>query len=355
VVKFKNEACVSSSSLATGQSSFRNGTCYSQSECSEKGGNSKGSCASGFGVCCVFTFNQATNTINVNDSYLQNPGFPSAYSETSAVTYTIQKCSNDVCWLRLDFEQFSNLGPADTVETTGGACQDSFSVTVSTGQSIPNICGTNTGQHIYVDIGALPSDTATVNFNFGNTASTNRIWDVKASQIPCGANYAPPNGCLQYQTGLTGRITTFNFAATDSQQHLASQSYSHCIRQEAGFCCIQYQVCSDMNSFSIDTMAKEDGPPVTGGPALHDAACKTLDYVQIENSNGGCTDNGAGIFRSKYCGGFFTDFTSGKANTPVCDCTRPFEVNFFTDAIADAMAAVLPNRGVCLEYTQLPC
>ena len=37
------------------------------------------------------------------------------------------------------------------------------------------------------------------------------------------------------------------------------------------------------------------------------------------------------------------------------DCTRPFEVNFFTDAIADAMAAVLPNRGVCLEYTQLPC
>ena len=39
----------------------------------------------------------------------------------------------------------------------------------------------------------------------------------------------------------------------------------------------------------------------------------------------------------------------------VLDCTRPFEVNFFTDAIADAMAAVLPNRGVCLEYTQLPC
>ena len=32
---------------------------------------------------------------------------------------------------RLDFEQFSNLGPADTVETTGGACQDSFSVTVN--------------------------------------------------------------------------------------------------------------------------------------------------------------------------------------------------------------------------------
>ena len=33
--------------------------------------------------------------------------------------------------LRLDFEQFTTLGPADTVETNGGACVDSFTVTVS--------------------------------------------------------------------------------------------------------------------------------------------------------------------------------------------------------------------------------
>ena len=39
-----------------------------------------------------------------------------------------------------------------------------------------------------------------------------------------------------------------------------------------------------MNSFSIDSAAKEAGPPVTGGPALHDAAC-TLDYVQIESKS----------------------------------------------------------------------
>ena len=32
----------------------------------------------------------------------------------------------------------------------------------------------------------------------------------------------PPNGCLQYWITMTGRITTFNFWATDSI-HLANQ------------------------------------------------------------------------------------------------------------------------------------
>ena len=39
---------------------------------------------------------------------------------------------SDVCYLRLDFESFTMLGPADTVETLGGACsRDTFKVTVS--------------------------------------------------------------------------------------------------------------------------------------------------------------------------------------------------------------------------------
>jgi len=37
----------------------------------------------------------------------------------------------DICWLRLDFETFQTLGPAVSVETTGGLCQDTFVVTVN--------------------------------------------------------------------------------------------------------------------------------------------------------------------------------------------------------------------------------
>jgi hypothetical protein len=37
----------------------------------------------------------------------------------------------DVCWLRLDFESFTLLGPTVSTETQGGLCPDTFRVTVS--------------------------------------------------------------------------------------------------------------------------------------------------------------------------------------------------------------------------------
>ena len=47
IVRFKNDGCNSSSGL--------NGTCYSSADCSNLGGSAFGSCASGFGVCCIGT------------------------------------------------------------------------------------------------------------------------------------------------------------------------------------------------------------------------------------------------------------------------------------------------------------
>merc|ERR1712110_92732 len=46
VVKFPNDVCSGTS---------RNGTCYTAEECSVKGGTTDGSCAAGFGVCCLFS------------------------------------------------------------------------------------------------------------------------------------------------------------------------------------------------------------------------------------------------------------------------------------------------------------
>ena len=45
IVKFNNDAC----SAIDGTT----GTCYTASECTANGGQDKGPCASGFGVCCV--------------------------------------------------------------------------------------------------------------------------------------------------------------------------------------------------------------------------------------------------------------------------------------------------------------
>jgi hypothetical protein len=40
---------------------------------------------------------------------------------------------------------------------------------------------------VYLDAGALSTDTATLAFAFSGTFS--RYWDIKVTQIPCNSNY----------------------------------------------------------------------------------------------------------------------------------------------------------------------
>ena len=55
-------------------------------------------------------------------------------------------------------------------------------------------------------------------------------------ETPCMYISSPPNGCLQYHTGIDGRFTTFNYdnPTTAQQTHLRNQNYRICIRQEEG-------------------------------------------------------------------------------------------------------------------------
>ena len=73
----------------------RNGTCYTTTECTDEGGTASGNCASGFGICCLFTLSSSSSlTVSQNNTYIQNPSFPSVYTDTSALTYTINKCAD---------------------------------------------------------------------------------------------------------------------------------------------------------------------------------------------------------------------------------------------------------------------
>ena len=68
-----------------------------------------------------------------------------------------------------------------------------------------------------------------------------------------------PSDCLQYYTGINGRVKSFNFA---SQVQIASLSYTACIRQEEGFCGIQWKatqgLASTLDAFDLsdDTTAR---------------------------------------------------------------------------------------------------
>ena len=128
--------------------------------------------------------------------------------------------------------------------------------------------------------------------------ANNRLWEIKISQFECSSAYRQPNGCLQYHTGNSGRIETFNYGATgvvpDLIQHLPNQQYNICIRQELGQCCIQYSVCMDMtagmNAMSLGLLAMA-GNNVAGV----DTDCAT-DFLSIEAASATCYNGVGGSF-----------------------------------------------------------
>lgn len=71
-----------------------------------------------------------------------------------------------------------------------------------------------------------------------------RMWRIRISQIECSSIARADAGCLQYHTGVYGRVKSFNFDMNVGSQ-LSNQDYSICIRTERNFCSIQYTACQD--------------------------------------------------------------------------------------------------------------
>ena len=74
---FPNDGC-------SGETSGLVGVCLSGSECAAMtGGRAEGSCASGFGVCCVSSVTGCGVSVAVNSTHLQNPGYSGPTTEAS--------------------------------------------------------------------------------------------------------------------------------------------------------------------------------------------------------------------------------------------------------------------------------
>ena len=110
-----------------------------------RSGTASGSCASSFGVCCIFEKTCDGGSVSQNLTYFTS----SSRAVGAACELTICKCATDVCQLRLDFETFVlsdpvtattiTVGPATAAAGTAnsiGQCNvDTFSVTVPGGKS----------------------------------------------------------------------------------------------------------------------------------------------------------------------------------------------------------------------------
>ena len=55
------------------------------------------------------------------------------------------------------------------------------------------------------------NDCHQVTFHLGADQSVARQWNIKVTQFECGNEMGGPCGCLQYFTGQSGSIASFNF------------------------------------------------------------------------------------------------------------------------------------------------
>ena len=211
VVTFPNSAC--------GASNGYNGTCYTASECTAKGGTASGTCASSFGVCCVFSI-ACGGSSSANNSYAIISSY-STSSDADPCTYTFCKTSTDVCKLRIDFDTLVLSDPttiSSTAAVTDGArigyCHtDSLTVSNPGGSVPPIICGYNTGQHMYITA-SDQCNQINIDIDTGSTTTT-RKWQIKVTQYECGNMMAPEQDCLQYHTAQTG-LNKFGLSKKDN-------------------------------------------------------------------------------------------------------------------------------------------
>jgi len=254
------------------------------------------------------------------------------------------------------------------------------------------------GQHIFVD--ACPAGNVAA-FSF-NDDSVARSYDIRVIQFECGDTQAGTTGCLQYFTGPTGTIASFNFpmgltTVGSTVTHLNSQHYQACFRREVGRCSICYipsvtiattaaQTIATQSSFGIS----EDGPTDGSAESETGPAQCTTDYVTIPFAFRGdqsfatdttvpLFDNGAdnvADLKNRFCGRIFAAdedlasedvFATAATAISVCSIARPFRFNVdfddFEDTVGTAAMAgdndlgLAPGGiiGFSLDYTQLAC
>ena len=169
---------------------------------------------------------------------------------------------------------------------------------------MPVLCGNNSGQHIYVDVRGrsetnlnlltMPifpkpvgvhneTDSSRTIVEWLHEVSPERGWKILVTQIPCDCQDSSlpdslaPTGCLQYHTGITGTISSFNFHGTIMNYepcyfgnettcgapiwtgHLNSLDYSTCIRSAPGYCGIAFEQ-GDAESFQLSGLDSGNTP-----------------------------------------------------------------------------------------------
>ena len=165
-------------------------------------------------------------------------------------------------------------GASTTTGKKGQCSDDSLTISNPSGPNPPLVCGTLTGQHMYID---ASSSCHTIMAMIGSTdTTTTREWSMRVQQIECNNPLLAPEGCLQYNTGTTGYIYNFGWVgttalATSTTAHQNNQAYNICFRTEEGYCSMEYFSPTAGFSVGVNAIASE---------SLFGDSC-TGDYLRI--------------------------------------------------------------------------
>jgi len=362
VVNFPNDACASGT---TG----KNGTCYTSAECSTKGGTNSGTCANSFGVCCIFE-KSCGSTVSENSTYFTSTDISTTSTSGTTCNMEVCKSSSSVCQLRLDFDTFTTAGPLTTTTLTGtvpvngivdstgvnrvGNCEDDqFSIVSPGNKNPPTICGTSSGDHMYVDASDSCTTLQYLRSASAASGSTAADFSIKITQVECTSKTKSPIGCTQYHTASSGTINSYNYqSGSGTGTHLGNQNYAICVRPDRGACAICYSavgtefaMSTDANAVGLDTVCGTTGVAASN------------DYIEIPG--GVCGPAGDSVFSAdRYCGtnglicpGAIAGAASATApfNT-VCTQSKPFKVNVFTNDYEGAAAATDEGQAVPLNW-----
>jgi len=357
VVKFANDQCAGNNG--------KNGTCFTEDECESRNGAASGECAEGYGVCCVFSL-ECGGMRKENCTY-----FESTNGQMGPCAAEICKMSSDIAQIRLDFDKFVLNGPSTAtastfkalagVQNAGGAeatqatnCMtDQFAVTAPGSHGSPVICGTNTGEHMYVDA----SDNCNkIVFNIGSSTAE---WSIKVMQYSMDFSNKAPSGCLQYFFGAaTGTVQSFNRAGAD--RHLADQNQLICVRREANMCRICW-AADGGTDFAVSGMSPTTaatgkfGKSNVCGAYGMDGMGTDYDFVRIPSATKEASvGSGVSLGHSNFCGHALVSATGGTAAT-ICSKALPFHIRFVSDGYEAAAEAAVDELGFKLVYEQSTC
>ncbi|XP_057368587.1 uncharacterized protein LOC130689667 [Daphnia carinata] len=364
------------------------GNCFDTATCSALGGRASGDCLGG-NVCCINVVNTChgkhlrhSDAITLNNTYWQSSLRPIPASSSCTLTVKLDSRPGNtpvpplpfppvpVCQVRLSFLVFTISQP-----DSESVCSGDYFEVVGATNTVPNICGFNDGQHMYLHV--PPSDVTPTDlqltFNFGSSDIETRAWNILISMIPCGSPRLAPADCLQYFTTRSGIVQTFNWrdVVGTATRQLSNQDYSICFRSAPysprQLCLTPCTVVTTQKPFSLSTSSSltlvntvnvtSPLPDVSQSGSLD---CNN-DFIVIPGGfNIGNPAPVANMAFDRYCGERLNALPRNNASTTVCTTATPFRVLYRTNRdetlsfpTADAALNSIPangNRGFCLNF-----